>query len=92
MQPKVKFDFVCIFYANGVDQKVSIRGINHNLPEDRTVMTLFGERTRLDDYIRNYYVAKINSFDNLIHESTKLYMADSYPVKPDSYYSCTTML
>ena len=89
MQPKVKFDFVCIFYANGVDQKVSIRGINHNLPEDRTVMTLFGERTRLDDYIRNYYVAKINSFDNLIHESAKLYIADSYPVKPDSYYSST---
>ena len=61
MEPKVELDFVCIFYADGVDQKVLIRGINHNLPEDRTVMTLFGERTSLNDYIRKFYVAQIKS-------------------------------
>ena len=51
MEPKFKLDFLCIFYADGVDQKVLIRGINHNLPEDCTVMTLFGESTSLNDFI-----------------------------------------
>ena len=51
MEPKFKLDFLCIFYADGVDQNVLIRGINHNLPEDCTVMTLFGESTSLNDFI-----------------------------------------
>ena len=67
MQPKVEFDPLCIFYADGIDLKVSIRGINHNLAKDRKIMNLFGERTTLDDYIRNFYAAKINSLNNLIY-------------------------
>ena len=63
----VEFDFLSVIYADGVDQMVWIRNVNQNLPEDRKVINLFDERTTLDDYIRNFYAAKINSLNNLIY-------------------------
>ena len=75
----VEFDFLCVLYVDGIDQKVSISRVNYNLPEYSTVMTLF----------KISQVAEIYSLNNLIHLNARLLISVSDPAKPDCYYSCT---
>ena len=79
MQKMVEFDFLCVLYVDGIDQKVSISRVNHNLPEYSTVMTLF----------KISQVAEIYSLNNLIYLSARLFISVSDPAKPNSYYSST---
>ena len=79
MQTMVEFDFLCVLYVDGIDQKVSISRVNYNLPEYSTVMTLF----------KISQVDEIYSLKNLIYLSARLFISVSDPAKPNSYYSST---
>ena len=85
-QTMVVFDILFVVYENGEDKLISDRGVDRELPEDRTIMSVTGEGTRLVDVIRNLHKDEINPLNNLMYECAKLYIAD--PGHPDDYY-CT---
>ena len=79
----MEFDFLCVLYVDGVDQKIPISRVNHSVPEDCIVMDLF----------KISQVTEIYSLDNLISciDYASMFIAVSDPDwKPNCYYSCTT--
>ena len=85
----VQFDILFIFYANNKGKLISARGVDRQLPEDRTITTVDGVQTRLDDHVRRVHEAKFNPYNNLMYECAKLYIAVSNPQYESCHYCCT---
>ena len=80
----VVFDILFVVYENGDDIFYSSRGVDRELPEDRTIMSVSGEGRRLVDVIRNTHKDDIDPLKRLMFQCAKLYIAD--PEHPDRYY------